>query len=802
MRYKRLTLRRSTDTIGVFFTLTLFFLAGITSATTAAQSDYLNVNLPADQRAADLVGRMTTSERISQLGTGAPAIPRLGVHAYEYQNEALHGVVAGGATVFPQVIGLSSTWDDSLIQSIASAISDEARLFNLSQGKGLVYFAPTANMARDPRWGRDQESYGEDPYLTGKFVTAFVHGMQGNDPHYLKTVATVKHFACNNVEDGREGISSAVDEQSLHDYYLQPFRAAVMDGGVASVMGAYNAVNGIPCCCNVPLLLNILRQEWGFSGFVVSDCGAVGDICQYHHFVSSYADAAVAACRSGCDLCCATTYQQYLPFALATGLGFIQAADIDSAAKRIFTKRMRLGEFDPPALIPYTSLQPGGAADSLRQQLALTAAHESIVLLKNDSLLPLDTGSIRTLAVIGPNAAVCQFGDYSGTPSFSVTPLQGIIGKLGGARVTYVQGCTISGAPDVAAFDSATTAARQADATIMIMGDDLTYASEGHDMPSLNLPGSQEQLIEAVYAANPRVILVLVNGNPLAISWPQAHLPAIVEAWFGGQSQGTAIADVLFGDYNPGGKLTATWVADESDLPNMQDYVISHHRTYWYFDKTPLYPFGYGLSYTSFVISPLTVGSGTLTLGDTAMITVGVTNTGSRAGDEVVQLYVHNDDPEGPQKRLKGFKRVSLTPGEQTTVSFTLPFDALSTWNSSKQTYVTQNGTWNLEVGNSSARIADSTQIMVTGGVDISSGSQVIAHTVVAGFGLCSYRFSLQEADSWQATIIRPDGRIVWSSRGFGPSALSFRPPTRGLYLLRLEGKNKSPEFLKIIADW
>jgi beta-glucosidase len=785
----------------LFFTQAFFSLLLITSAGTAAQPDYLNITIPADRRAADLVGRMTVPERISQLGTVAPAIPQLGVPACEYQNEALHGVVAVGATVFPQVIGLSSTWDDSLVQSLASAISDEARLFNRSQGKGLVYFAPTANMARDPRWGRDQESYGEDPYLTGKFVTAFVRGMQGNDLHYLKTVATAKHFACYNVEDGREGISSAVDEQSLRDYYLQPFRMAVMNGGVASVMGAYNALNGIPCCCDVPLLWNILRSEWGFSGFVVSDCGAVGFICQYHHFVDSYAAAAVTACRSGCDCCCGTTYQQYLPFALATGLGFLQVADIDSAAKRIFTARIRLGEFDPPAQVPYTSLQTSSAADSLRQQLALTAAHESIVLLKNDSLLPLDTGSIRTIAVIGPNAAVCQFGDYSGTPSFSVTPLQGIVGKIGTARVTYVQGCTISGAANVATFDSATAAARQADVAIMIMGTDLTYAGEGYDMPSLNLPGSQEQLIEAVYAVNPKVILVLVNGNPLAISWPQAHLPAIVEAWFGGQSQGSAIADVLFGDYNPGGKLTATWVTDESDLPNMQDYVISHHRTYWYFDKTPLYPFGYGLSYTTFAINPMTVSSATLTPGDTAMITVGITNTGSRAGDEVVQLYVHNNDIGGPHKRLKGFKRVSLIPGEQTTVSFALSFDALSAWNPGKQGYVTQNGSWNLEVGNSSAEIVDSTQITVTGGIDISGGSQVIARTVAAGFGLCTCRISLHEADSWQASIIRPDGRIVWYSVGCGPSTLSFRPPTRGLYLLRIQGKNKSPEFLKIIVD-
>jgi beta-glucosidase len=792
--------RKPTNTIRLFFSLAILSLPCMPAAATSAQPAYLNINLPADQRAADLVGRMTVAERLSQLGTVAPAIPRLGVHAYGYENEAIHGVLTDSATLFPQVIGLSATWNDSLVQSIASAIADEARLFNLSHGRGLVYFAPMSNMARDPRWGRNQESYGEDPYLTAKFVTAFVRGLQGNDPHYLETVATAKHMACYNVEDGREGISSQVDEQSLRDYYLQPFKAAVLDGGVASIMAAYNAVNGIPCCCNVPLIWKILRQEWGFSGYVTSDAGAVGYVCQYHHFVNSYAEAAVAACRAGCDLCCVSTFQEYLPFALATGLGFLQTTDIDSAAKRILTGRFRLGEFDPPALVSYNSLQPGGAALSLRQQLALTAAHESIVLLKNDSLLPLDTGTIRTLAVIGPNAAVCQFGDYSAGPLFSVTPLQGIIGKLGADRVTFVQGCTMSGGATAAAFDSATAAARQADAVVMIMGTDQTVATEGYDMPALTLPGSQEQLIEAVYAANPRVILVLVNGNPLAVTWPQAHLPAIVDAWFGGQSQGTAIADVLFGDYNPGGKLTATWVADESDLPSKQDYVISHNRTYWYFDKTPLYPFGYGLSYTTFAIGPMTLGSATLAPGDTVMATVGVTNTGSRTGDEVVQFYVHDNFPGDPLKRLKGFKRVSLSPGEQTTVNFALPFSSLSYWNAGTQSYATRSGNYDLEIGVSSTQIVDSAPITVTGGVDAPGGPSAVARTT-AGTGLCTCGIFLYAAGSWKATIIRPDGRCVWSISGFGPSTLPFHPPARGLYLLRLEEKNNPTQILKIVVE-
>ena len=452
-------------------------------------------------------------------------------------------------------------------------------------------------------------------------------------------------------------------------------------------------------------------------------------------------------------------------------------------------------------MVPYAALQTTPAADSLRQDLALRAARESIVLLKNNGLLPLDTGSIRSLAVIGPNAAVCRFGGYSGSPLFSITPLQGIIDKLGPARVTYVQGCTISGTVDAAAFDSATVAAQKADAVVMIMGTDPDYACEGHDMPGLNLPGSQEQLLAAVYAVNPNVILVLESGNPLAVSWPQAHVPAIVEAWFNGQSQGSAIADVLFGDYNPGGKLTATWVADERDLPDMQDYDISHHRTYWYLDKAPLYPFGYGLSYTTFSISLLSVAPPTLTPGDTTTITVGVTNTGSRAGDEVVQLYVHNDDPGGPPKRLKGFKRVCLHPGEQTTVRLAVPFEALSFWDAGRQAFVTQNGTWDLEIGNSSAAVAATAQITVTGGVPVTSGSPVIARAAAADARRCNYRITLQATAAWQAAIVRPDGRVVWSSAGSGRATLIVRPPAPGLYFLRVYEQHQAVKSLKFIVD-
>jgi beta-glucosidase len=753
----------------------------------AASPAYLDTSLPANVRATDLVSKMTSAEKISQMGTSAPAIGRLGIQAYQYQNEALHGIVEAGTTVFPQVIGLSATWDDSLIQSIAAAISDEARILHKVRGKGLVYFAPTANMARDPRWGRNEESYGEDPCLAKKLVVSFVRGMQGNGPRHLKTVATVKHLACNNVESGRVGISSNVDEIDLRQYYLPVFEAAVKDGGAGSVMGAYNALGGVPCCCNVTLLDKILRKEWGFTGYVVSDCGAVGDICKYHHYVSSFAAASVVACRAGCDLCCGTEYQQYLPFSIATGLGFISMADVDSSVKRIFSARMRLGEFDPFESVPYDTISVSGLADVSKQQLALRAAHESIVLLKNNGILPLNRNTIGPIAVLGPNAAVCRFGGYSGTPASSVTPLQGIVDKIGPASVNYALGCAISGSESSEDFSQAVSAAKSAGAAIMFLGTDQDYVGEGRDLPSMDLPGAQEALVEAVYAANPNLIVVLVNGNPLAINWMQEHVPAIVESWEAGQSQGTAIADVLFGDYNPGGKLSATWVKSPADLPDINDYNVSDGRTYQYFSGAPLYPFGHGLSYTTFDIKNLLAGS--ISADTQGTVSIDVQNTGSVAGDEVVQLYLHFSGMDRPFKQLKGFKRVSLLPGQTKTVSFSLPFDELSFWDVSSHAFVTRNGEWDVMIGESSSDIMATGSITVTGGSSAPPGSpQSTGMLALSKIGTMGYRLSLKETGKYRIDIVRPDGRSVGSFEGRSPATFFWRPVSSGVYLIRVRG--------------
>jgi beta-glucosidase len=771
----------------MIFIVWLFLCFSIFLPAFAMSPAYLDTSLSADIRATDLVSRMTSAEKISQLGTDAPSIGRLGIKGYQYQNEALHGVFETGTTVFPQVIGLSSTWDDSLIQCVGSAISDEARILNKTQGMGLVYFAPNANMARDPRWGRNEETYGEDPFLGKKLVVSFIKGMQGNDPRHLKTIATVKHFACNNEENGRYGSSSNVNEADLRQYFLPVFEAAVREGGVGSVMGAYNSLNGIPCCSNVTLLDKILRKEWGFTGFVVSDCGAIGNICKFHHYVSSFAAASVVAIRAGCDLCCGVEYQQYLPFSITTGLGFINMATIDTSVKRIFTARIRLGEFDPPGSVPYDTISISGLADITKQQLALRAAHESIVLLKNNGILPLNRKPAGKIAIIGPNAAICRFGGYSGVPVSPVTPLQGIIEKIGQDSVIYAQGCAISGSRSSSDFDQAISAAKKAGTVIIFLGTSQDYVGEAIDLPSMELPGVQQELVEAVYAANSKLIVVLVNGNPLTINWIQEHVPAIIESWEAGQSQGTAIADVLFGDYNPGGKLSTTWVKSQNDLPGMKDYNVSAGRTYQYFSGTPLYPFGYGLSYTTFDMKNLVISSVSADIPGT--VSVDVQNTGNLAGDEVVQLYLHCEGVGRPIKQLKGFRRVSLLPGQMKTVSFSLPFDELSFWDVSRHAFVTRKGEWDVLVGGSSSDIKVTGKISVTGdGLAKQSRSQSPGMITINRIGSKGYSFSIKETGKYSIDIMRLDGRRISYFEGKGAATFIWQPLSSGIYLIKVRG--------------
>ena len=536
----------------------------------------------ADDRILSLVAQMTYAEKIQQLQNHAPAISRLGLAAYEYWSEGLHGIgFTAGATSFPQAIALASTWDPALLQRVASAISDEARGFNVRDGKGLTYWSPVINMLRDPRWGRFEESYSEDPYLMARMGVAFVRGLQGDDPKYLKAVSTPKHFAGNNSEYNRHNGSSDIDEQLLHEYYLPAFEATVVEAGAFSVMSAYNEVNGVPSAANRLLLHDLLRDTWGFKGYVASDCDAVWDIANSHHWTSTTTEAAAKALQAGTDLNCGSTYPNELQAALDQGL--VTEGDVDTALVRVLRARFLLGEFDSAADVPYRSIGADVIQSQANRSLALEAAREAIVLLKNEGgLLPLDRATVHSIAVIGPHGDDVTLGGYSGTPDHTVSALAGIRAKFSspiGATVAYQQGCTVTGSKDQSAIDAAADLARQSDVAIVFVGTNQDVLGEERDRPDWNLPGAQGDLIQAVVAANPRTIVVLVTAGPLAVDWAQAHVPAILTAFYDGQEQGTAIADALFGDVTPGGKLTTTWYTGDTTLPPIGDYDLRKGRT-------------------------------------------------------------------------------------------------------------------------------------------------------------------------------------------------------------------------------
>ncbi len=653
---------------------------------------YRNPDLPLERRVDDLIGRMTLEEKVNQMTYTAPAIPRLGVPQYNWWNEALHGVArAGVATVFPQAIGLAATWDTDLMHRVAGVIGDEGRAKYheaVREGKrdqyyGLTFWSPNINIFRDPRWGRGQETYGEDPYLTGQMGVQFVRGLQGDDPRYYKVIATLKHYAVHSgPEPARHQFDARVDERDLRETYLPAFRAGILDGKAASVMGAYNRTNGVPCCASPRLLDRILRTEWGFRGYVVSDCGAITDIYRGHHYAGSAAEAAADAVRAGDDL---DTGQDYRALVQAVQSGLVSEAEIDRSVKRLFTARFRLGMFDPDERVPYAQI-PYSVNDSAEHRaLALQAARESTVLLRNvKDALPLRK-SLQRVAVIGPNADDVEvlLGNYNGTPSHAVTPLAGIRAKLPGAQVTAARGCEHTRS-DAKLLAEAVESAKNADVAICVLGLSPRLEGEemrvnaagfsGGDRTSLDLPQPQEELLEAVAATGKPVVLVLLNGSALSVNWAARHVPAIVEAWYPGEESGTALADVLFGDYNPAGRLPVTFYRSVDQLPPFEDYRMAG-RTYRYFTGEPLYPFGHGLSYTRFRYGKLRVGSDASRITGTELqVTAEVKNDGAREGDEVVQLYVSRPGAPVPVpiRSLQGVRRVHLQPGEKQTVSFTL----------------------------------------------------------------------------------------------------------------------------------
>ena len=802
------------------------------------QPAYLNPRLSAKQRAADLVSRMTLEEKVSQMMNKAKAIERLGVPAYDWWNEALHGVAyAGVATVFPQAIGLGATWDDDLIHSMANVISDEARAKyheairrgNRKRFYGLTFWSPNINIFRDPRWGRGQETYGEDPYLTSRLGVAFVKGMQGDDPRYLKTVSTPKHYAVHSgPEPERHTFNAKASERDLQETYLAAFRATVVEGKAGSVMCAYNRTNDEPCCASKRLLSDILRNEWGFDGYTVSDCDAIADIYKKHRFVSTEEEGVSLAVKVGTDLTCGYEYNALIP---AVKRGLISEAEIDKSVRRLFEARFRLGMFDPDEMVPYARI-PFSVNDSpAHRELALKVARESMVLLKNEKdILPLKK-DLKTIAVIGPNADALEvlLGNYNGIPSKAVTPLAGIKNKVSPeTKVLYALGTTItsetvitvpssaltppeakggqaglkgeyfankdlSGEPvltrideqvnfnwftasptpqlgednfsvrwtgkivppvsgeyrlgamtddgvrvyldgqlfiddwrdrgaktvtkpvnleagrsynirieyydrwaSAAAklvwappqlaktlFDEAVNQAKEADVVVMALGLSPTLEGEemevkeegfrGGDRTNLGLPKAQEELLKAVHATGKPIVLVLMSGSGLAVNWANDNVAAILEAWYPGEEGGTAIADVLFGDYNPGGRLPVTFYKSVDQLPPFEDYNMQG-RTYRFFKGEPLYPFGYGLSYTKFKYSNLKLNSQRMRPNENLQISVDVQNAGDRAGDEVVQLYVTDvaATVPVPSRSLQGIDRIYLKPGEKRRVSFAL----------------------------------------------------------------------------------------------------------------------------------
>jgi beta-glucosidase len=654
---------------------------------------YHDPDRPTDERVRDLVARMTLEEKISQMVHPAAAIERLGVPAHNWWNECLHGVGrAGIATVFPQAIGLAATWNTDLMLEVATAISDEARAKHHQAARegnrgiyyGLTFWTPNINIFRDPRWGRGQETYGEDPYLTARLGVAFVRGLQGDDPDYLKVVATPKHYAVHSgPEEGRHSFDARVSERDLRETYLPAFEATVREAGAWSVMGAYNRTNGEACCASPTLLGKILREEWGFEGYVVSDCGAIKDIWAHHQLVETPEEAAALAVREGCDLNCGATYEHLLN---AVEQGLIDEATIDVAVTRLFTARFKLGMFDPDERVAYAQIPYEVNDCAEHRALALEAARQSIVLLKNDDgFLPLSR-DLRKVAVIGPNADDVEvlLGNYSGTPSSAVTPLQGVRNLLGpDAEVVYARGCGVTDGTE-AELTEAVAVAREAEAAIVCLG--LSQEVEGEegankqaDRTELALPGMQERLLRELYLASVPTVLVLLNGSAVAINWADAALPAIVEAWYPGEEGGTALAEVLFGVYNPAGRLPVTFYRSEEQLPPFEDYAMAGH-TYRYFEGEPLYRFGHGLSYTRFAYNGLTLSSREIQAGESVEARVIVRNLGERAGDEVVQCYlkdVRSSYPV-PIHALVGFRRIHLEPGKDQVLTFPISSDQMA----------------------------------------------------------------------------------------------------------------------------
>ncbi|MBX2966337.1 MAG: glycoside hydrolase family 3 C-terminal domain-containing protein [Cyclobacteriaceae bacterium] len=679
---------------------------------------YLDPEQPLETRVNDLLGRLTLQEKVSQMMHASPAIERLNIPAYNWWNEALHGVGRGGiATVFPQAIGMGATFDEHLIYRVSSAISDEARaMYNAAVAKGyhqqyggLTFWTPNINIFRDPRWGRGQETYGEDPYLMSRLGVAFVKGLQGDNPNYLKTAACAKHFAVHSgPEKLRHEFNAVSSQKDLRETYLPAFKALV-DANVESVMCAYNSTNGEPCCSNNFLLNDVLRKEWGFTGHIVTDCWAIADFYNGHNVVETQAEAAAMVVKQGVSLNCGVEYAALIE---AVEKKLVSEKEIDDALAILLRTRFKLGLLDPKERNPYNAISTEVINSPQHRALARETAQKSIVLLKNNGVLPL-RNDLNKYFITGPNAANVEvlLGNYYGVNPQMVTVLEGIAAAIKpGSQLQYRQGIMLD-RPNANPQDWSTTNARNSNATFFVMGiSGLLEGEEGESIASptfgdrldYNLPQHQiEYLRKLKEGHNNPVIAIVTGGSPMNLAEVHELADAVLLIWYPGQEGGNAVADIIFGNASPSGRLPITFPKSLNQLPAYEDYSMKG-RTYRYMEEEPLYPFGFGLSYTQFSYSDIKLSATSIKKNQSVEVQVTITNSGKQEGEEVVQLYITNDNPKtkAPLYSLYGVQRVKLAPGSSTTVKFAISPDMYSIVND-KGNKIIESGKVKVSVGGS-----------------------------------------------------------------------------------------------------
>ena len=717
----------------------LYTYTNCIQAQVAVNPIYSNISLDFESRAADLVSKMTLEEKISQLGDGAPAIPRLNIQEYHWWNECLHGVArAGTATVFPQAIGMAASFDTDAMIEVAEIISSEARAKhheaqrnkNYNIYNGLTFWSPNINIFRDPRWGRGHETYGEDPYLTGQMGMQFVKGLQGSDPKYFKVVATAKHFAVHNgPEPNRHSFNVLPSKRDLWETYLPAFKDLIMDAKVYSVMGAYNRVDGESASASWMLLNDILRKQWGFEGYVVSDCGAINDIYSSHKIVNTEEEAAALGIRRGCDLNCGDVYQRALKKALSQGL--VGVKEIDLSVYRLMLARMKLGMFDPIELVDYAKIPFETNNSKAHNEKALKMAQKSMTLLKNNGILPLNKSSIKKIVVIGPNANNLSAlrGNYYGSASNPITIINGIKAQAG----SDIDIVFHKGVPLVTSQDNEPQVLSKeilkdietADVAVFVGGLDASWEGEesnemrekngvdgfyAGDRTKIELPEIQLNALKSIKKTGTPLIFILLAGSAISLNGLEQELDAFLAAWYPGQRGGDAVADVLFGKYNPAGRLPVTFYSSTNELADFEDYNMRAGKgfTYRYYKGEALYPFGHGISYTTFKYSNMIIDKTMIVDTDDILVSVKVKNSGDLDGEEVVQLYVKDVESTTwmPIKQLREFRRISLKKGEEKTVEFKLsPIKDMRYYDALKQNYAVEPGEFEIQIGSSSRDI-------------------------------------------------------------------------------------------------